>query len=94
MSAGGNLKGYLREYGYDSLPGLTVIPKRCLLRNLDFYKELAGKERPAVFVREMNSEWLVCMKMSDFMDLYRSWENDTRETRDMPFYGTGATEEE
>lgn len=94
MSAGGNLKGYLREYGYDSLPGLTVIPKRCLLRNLDFYKELAGKERPAVFVREMHSEWLVCMKMSDFMDLYRSWENDTRETRELPFYGTGEAEEE
>lgn len=92
MSAGGNLKGYLREYGYDSLPGLTVIPKRCLFRNLDFYTELSGKERPALFMRERDGEWLVTMKMEDFMDLYRSWENDTKETRDLPFYGTGAGE--
>jgi hypothetical protein len=93
MSAKRNLKGHLRQYGYENAPGLTVIAKECMSKNIDFYTELAGKERPALFFREKDSEWLVTMRMEDFMELYRSWEIDTRETRDLPFYGTGATGE-
>lgn len=94
MSATGNLKSYLREYGYDSLPGIEVIAKRCRFKNVDFYTELAGKERPALFVREKDGEWLTVMKLSDFMELYREWEMNTADVRDLPFYGTGAAEEE
>ena len=94
MSATGNLKSYLREYGYDSLPGIEAIAKRCRLKNVDFYTELAGKERPALFVREKDGEWLTVMKLSDFMELYREWEMNTADVRDLPFYGTGAAEEE
>ena len=94
MSATGNLKSYLREYGYDSLPGIEVIAKRCRLKNVDFYTELAGKEKPALFVREKDGEWLTVMKLSDFMELYREWEMNTADVRELPFYGTGAAEEE
>ena len=85
MSAKRNLREHLRQYGYENAPGLTVIAKECKSMNIDFYAELARKERPALFMRERDGEWLVTMKMDDFMDLYRSWENDTKETRDLPF---------
>lgn len=94
MSAGGNLRSYLKEYGYKNLPGIEVIAKRCLFKNVDFYTELAGKERPALFVREKDGEWLTVMKLSDFIELYREWEMNTADVRDLPFYGTGAAEEE
>lgn len=94
MSAKRNLKGHLREYGYDDLPGLTTIAKECLAKNIDFYTELAGKEKPALFFRERDSEWLVTLKMSDFMEIFREWELNTAEVRDLPFYGTGKSTEE
>lgn len=94
MSAKRNLREHLRQYGYENAPGLTVIAKECRSRNIEFYTELAAKERPALFFREKDNEWLVTMRMEDFMELYISWEIDTRETRELPFYGTGAAEEE
>lgn len=94
MSATGNLKSYLREYGYENLPGIEVIAKRCRFKNVDFYTELAGKERPALFVREKDGEWLTVMKLSDFMELYREWEMKTADVRDLPFYGTGKGDSE
>ena len=92
MSAKRNLKSHLRYYGYDNPPGLTLIAKECRSKNIDFYGEMAGKECPALFFREKDSEWLVTMRMSDFMEMYRTWECETRDVRDMPFYGTGIME--
>ena len=89
-----NLKSHLRYYGYDDPPGLTVIAKECQIKNIDFYTEMAGKECPALFFREKESEWLVTMKMSDFIEMYRTWEAETRDVRGIPFYGTGVTNEE
>lgn len=82
MSAKRNLIGYFRDYGYNDLPGLTVIAKQCQIKNIDFYTEMAGKERPALFFREKDSEWLVTMRMEDFMSMYADWD-----IRSMPFYG-------
>lgn len=88
MSAKGNLKGHLREYGYSDLSGLTVIAKQCRTKNIDFYTEITGKEKPALFFQEKDSEWLVTMKLSDFIEMYREWEM----ARNVPFYGTGEIE--
>lgn len=85
MSAKRNLRGHLREYGYDDLPGLEVIATNDrLISFYDLFARAKG-DKPTVFFRENNAEWLVCMKMDDFMELYRSWEIDTKETRDLPF---------
>lgn len=81
MSAKRNLKGYLRHYGYDDgLPGITVIAKQTPTKNIDFYGEMEGKERPALFFKERESEWLVAMRLEDFIQIYREWE-----MRDLPF---------
>ena len=78
MSAKRNLRGYLRDYGYDDPPGITVIAKQCKSSCIDFYGEMQGKDNPALFFRERESEWLVCMKMKDFMELYRVWEMERK----------------
>ena len=90
MSAGRNLKSHLRQYGYNDPPGLTVIAKECRSKNIDFYTEMAGKECPALFFREKESEWLVTLRLSDFIEMYREWEM----ARNVPFYRTGIVEGE
>ena len=77
MSARRNLRGYLREYGYESPPGLSVVARQG--KQIDFYDALSdAKEEgiPTVFYRGSESEWLVCMKMSDFMEMYKCWEGE------------------
>lgn len=85
MSARRNLRGHLRRFGYDDPPGITVIAKQTLTKNIDFYGEMAGKERPALFFQERESEWLVAMRMEDFMELYHEWELNTANMRGLPF---------
>lgn len=77
MSAKGNLRGHFREYGYDNPPGLAIIAKQS--KHIDFYDSLSAikdEGLPTVFWRGEDSEWLACMRMSDFMELYRAWEGE------------------
>ena len=84
------LNGYLREYGYTKTDGINILVSR--RERVDLYdamskaKSQTGEEIPVVMWRRDNSKWLVTMELEDFMAMYRSWEMDTRETRDMPFH--------
>ena len=76
MAAKRNLRGYLREYGYnDDPPGLTVIAKQGNRYN-HLYDDITPEENVALFSRGTDGEWLVTMRMSDFMEIYKAWETD------------------
>ena len=90
MSAKGSLRGELRDYGYADPPGLSVVASQA--KNIDFYDALrkaGGDGIPTVCWRGQDSEWLACMRLSDFMQIYREWEMNTAEVRELPFYGSG-----
>ena len=80
MSAKQYLKGELRSYGYEKTPGISVVAKQGPGINLyDALRQADNDGLPTVFWRGINSEWLVTMKMSDFMELYRTGEMERRD---------------
>ena len=42
-------------------------------------------EMPVVMHRKNRHEWLVTMTLTDWMKLYKAYENETAETKDLPF---------
>lgn len=62
------------------LPGIHVEAKRT--ERLNLYEAMAQakndareNEFPTVFHRRNNSEWLVVMRLDDWMEIYREWNN-------------------
>lgn len=89
------LKGYLRDYGYDDPPGLNIVCRRTEKFDYNDVSEAKqGEGKPVVMWRRLNSEWLAIMPLKDFMDIYREWEMNTADKRELPFYGEGECEEE
>jgi Holliday junction resolvase len=71
------------------LPGIHIECKRT--EKLSLYEAMLQATRdakpaelPIVFHRRNNCEWLVIMKLDDFMELYREWEltNSAKPTSD------------
>lgn len=69
------------------LPGIHIECKR--VERLDLYAAIAqarsdarAEEMPAVMHRRNNSDWLVTMRLEDWMTIYREWEagNGNKET--------------
>jgi len=61
------------------LPGIHIEAKRTERLNLyDAISQARHDARPgdlsAVFSRKNNCEWLVTMRLDDFMEVYREWE--------------------
>ena len=61
------------------LPGIHCEVKR--VEKLNLYDAMAQSkrdakenEKPVVFHRKNNSEWLVTLRFDDFMEIYREWE--------------------
>ena len=61
------------------LPGIHIEVKR--VERLDLYGAMEQAERdaredeiPAVFTRKNNKYWLVCMRLEDFMEMYKEAE--------------------
>lgn len=60
------------------VPGIHVECKR--VERLNIYDAIAQAVRdakdsiPAVFHRKNNCEWLVTMRMDDWIQIYREWE--------------------
>lgn len=76
MAAKRNLRGYLRQYGYsDDPPGISITAKQGTRYN-HLYDDLSPEENAALFSRGIDGEWLVTMRMSDFMRIYNSWEGE------------------
>lgn len=77
MAAKRNLRGYLREYGYNDDPhGLHVIAKQGNRYN-HLYDDLTPSDDiPTLFSRGTDGEWLVTMRMKDFMEMYKAWEGE------------------
>ena len=76
MAAKRNLRGYLRQYGYEDLPGISITAKQGTRYN-HLYDDLVGDGIPTLFSRGTDGEWLVTMRMTDFMEMYRTWEGET-----------------
>ena len=60
------------------LPGIHIECKRVERLNIHAAMEQADsdrkeKEKPAVFHRKDRTDWLVTMKLEDFMELYEAW---------------------
>lgn len=61
------------------LPGIHIECKR--VEKLNLYDAMSqamsdakDKEKPTVFHRKNRCEWLVTMRLSDWIELYREWE--------------------
>ena len=72
---------YGKEPDLSSLPNVRIECKRC--EQLRLYEWMTQAERdskkfqdgkPAVFFRKSRSLWMVCMKLSDWLELYRRHE--------------------
>lgn len=61
------LANKLKEYGYDARRGQQ-------------YCGANENEKPAVFHRKNRCEWLVTMRLDDWIELYREWANGYCET--------------
>ena len=65
------------------LPHIHIECKRVEKLNLEDAfaqaKRDAGNKLPSVFHRKNNGDWMVTMRLSDWIELYREWElvNDT-----------------
>ena len=74
------------------LPGIHIECKR--VEHLNLYDAIAQAVRdawldlPAVFHRKNNCEWLVTMRLEDWIEIYREWEVGNDRTR-----GRAETEE-
>jgi Holliday junction resolvase len=60
------------------LPGIHIECKRVERLNLDdamlqAIKDRRADELPVVFHRKNNREWLVTMRFSDWIEIYREW---------------------
>lgn len=64
------------------LPGVHIECKRVERLNIEDAmtqaKHDAGGKLPAVFHRKNDCEWLVTMKLSDWITLYREWDATPR----------------
>lgn len=70
--------------GFDSpdvygLPGIHIECKRVEKLNIEnamaqSIRDSEGKAIPAVFHRKNRAEWLVTMRMTDFMEIYEAWQ--------------------
>lgn len=72
---------YGKEPDLSGLHGVHIECKRC--EQLRLYEWMAQAERdskkfqdgkPAIFFRKSRSSWMVCMKLSDWLELYRRHE--------------------
>lgn len=77
------------------LPGIHIECKRVEKLNLLDAMEQAGREAregeaPAVFHRRDRCEWLVTMRLADWIQIYREWEAG----RKMDRKGNGETAED
>lgn len=62
------------------LPGIHVEAKRTERLNLydamsQAISDSRNNEFPTVFHRRNNSEWLVVMRIDDWLEMYREWNN-------------------
>lgn len=62
------------------LPGIHVEAKRTERLNLydamsQAISDSRNNEFPTVFHRRNNSEWLVVMRIDDWLEIYREWNN-------------------
>ena len=62
------------------LPGIHIECKR--VERLNIYDAIAqamrdakSDEKPVVFHRKNNCDWLVTMRLEDWIELYREWES-------------------
>ena len=70
----------------DGLPGIHVEVKRT--ERFRLYDAMAQAirdsaptgDRPVVFHRRNNDDWLVIMRFADWIDLYRAWELELNPT--------------
>lgn len=69
------------------LPGIHIECKR--VEKLNIYDAIGQAERdhregslPAVFHRKNRCPWLVTMRLTDWLTIYREWEASRRETED------------
>lgn len=67
------------------LPGIHIECKR--VEKLNLYdamsqakRDAKDNEKPTVFHRKNNCEWLVTMRLDDWVELYREWEASTNGT--------------
>lgn len=70
--------------GYDSpdvygLPGVHIECKRVERLNIEAAmhqseRDCEGKAIPSVFHRKNREEWLVTMRLTDFMEIYKEWQ--------------------
>jgi len=77
-------RGVQYKGGYDSpdvtgLPGIHIECKRVEKLNIhdameQSIRDSEGKAKPAVFHRKNRTEWLVTMRMTDFMEIYEEWQ--------------------
>ena len=63
------------------LPGIHIECKRVERLNIDEAMEQAVRdarygEKPAVFHRKNNRQWLVTMPLIEWMDLFKAWEKE------------------
>ena len=61
------------------LPGIHIECKRVERLNVheamkQAIRDAAGRFLPAVFHRRNRGEWLVTMRLEDFMEIYREWQ--------------------
>ena len=76
MAAIRNLRGYLRQYGYEDLPGLSITAKQGTRYNHLYDDIVPADGIPTLFSRGTDGEWLVTMRMTDFMEMYKTWEGE------------------
>lgn len=62
------------------LPGIHIECKRVERLNiydamLQAFRDAKTDEKPAVFHRKNGQEWLVTMRLEDWIELYREWES-------------------
>ena len=77
MAAKRNLRGYLRQYGYEDLTGISITAKQGTRYNHLYDDLIQSGKIPTLFSRGTDGEWLVTMRMTDFMEMYRTWEGET-----------------
>ena len=74
----GQQRSGLEEQDVIGLPGIHIECKR--VEKLNIYNAMSQAkgdakegEKPTVFWRKNHSEWLVTMRLEDWIELYREW---------------------
>lgn len=77
---------YYHEPDIIGLPGIHIEVKRVEHLNIIAAMEQAKKESkekdggvPTVFHRRNRGEWLVTMRLKDYMPMYKAWERENNE---------------